>query len=49
MDRSNREATDTGARPPLGMLVLAILAPFCVIGLLALPLAINTLSHLSVS
>jgi hypothetical protein len=46
MDRSNHEADEGRAGPPIRMLVMAACMPFGVMGLLALPLAFNALKHL---
>ena len=47
MYESNRGAVEPGASPPRRMLVMAIFAPFGVIALLASPLLIDTLRHVS--
>jgi hypothetical protein len=44
MDRTNHEA-DAGG-PPIRMLMLAASMPFCVLGLLALPMAFSFLRQL---
>jgi hypothetical protein len=45
MDR-HPEPNAEAAGPPIRMLVLAACMPFCVVGLLALPIAFNTLKVL---
>jgi len=45
MYESNRGAQEAIANPPRRMLVMAILAPFAAIALLASPLLIDTLRH----
>jgi len=47
MYESNRGAAEPAVSPPRRMLVMAILAPFGVIALLASPLLIDTVRHLS--
>jgi hypothetical protein len=46
MDRTNHEADAATVGPPIRMLMLAACMPFCVLGLLALPMAFNGLRHL---
>jgi hypothetical protein len=47
MDRSNLEARAEGSGPHLGMLVLAAIVPFAVLGLMALPLGFTFLRQLA--